>query len=120
MSDDVSILAGDAHQLRMLDYLSEGGDVTCYLDVSNPLHYTPVVPASELPPGVEQNRRLDILHDAHRYIPGEDEYILFVADYRVVVPWPGDMSVVSQMSAVDEAGSLKEHAEYDLRVDRID
>ena len=120
MPDDVAIFTGDSQQLRILNYLSNGGAVTCYLDVSNPLYYTPVVPSDELPSECDHDRRLDIVRDAHRYVPGAGEYILYVADYRVFVPWPGDVSDRSQIHAVDEAGEIEEYAEYELRVERID
>lgn len=120
MPDEVSIVAGDPQQLRILNYLSKGDEVTCYLDVSNPLHYTPVVPTDELPPEFDRDRRLDILHDAHLYVPGDEEYILYVAGYRIFVPWPGDMSGISQSHAVDEAGEIEAYAEYELRVERTD
>ncbi|TKR27998.1 hypothetical protein [Natronomonas salsuginis] len=120
MPDDVTIFAGNPKQLRILNYLSKGGAVTCYLVVSSPLHYTPVVLSDELPTECDHDRPLDIVHDAHRYVPGAEEYILYVADYRVFVPWPGDMSDKSQIHAVDEAGEIEEYAEYELRVERID
>ena len=120
MPDDVAILAGDTQQLQILNYLSKGGAVTCYLDVSSPLHYTPIVSSDELPTEFDHDQRLDIVHDAHRYVPGVEEYILYVADYRVFVPWPGDMSDRSQIHAVDEADEIEEYAEYQLRVERID
>jgi hypothetical protein len=120
MPDDVAIFAGDRQQLRILNQLSKGEAVTCYLDVSTPLHYTPVVPSEELPFECDHARRLDIVHDAHRYVPGGEEYILYVAGYRVFVPWPGDMSDKSQIHAVDEAGEIEEYAKYELRVERAD
>lgn len=120
MPDEISIVAGDPQQLRILNYLSKGDAVTCYLEISSPLQYTPVVPADELPPEFEHDRRLDILHDAHRYVPGTDEYILYVATYRVFVPWPGDMRDIAQNHAVDEAGEIETYAEYELRVERTD
>ena len=120
MSDEGTIFTGDRQQLYVLSYLSKGDSVTCYLEVSNPLHYTPVVPSDELPPEFVHDLRLDILHNAHRYVPGADEYILYVANYRVTVPWPGDMSDVSQIHAVDEAGEIEAYAEYELQVEHAD
>lgn len=120
MADEVAISTGDPQQLQILNHLSKGDAVTCYLDVSNPLYYTPVVPSNELPPEYNHDRQLDIVHDAHRYVPGAEEYILYVADYRVFVPWPGDISDRSQIHAVDEAGEIEKYAEYELRVERTD
>jgi hypothetical protein len=120
MPDDVAIFTGDRQQIRILNQLSKGDAVTCYLDVSSPLHYTPVVPSDELPSECDHDRRLDIVHDAHQYVPGAEEYILYVADYRVFVPWPGDISNRSQSNTVDEAGEIKEYAEYELHVERTD
>jgi len=120
MPDELPILAGDRHQLRILNHLSKGPAVTCYLDVSSPLQATPVVRSDDLPPGMESDRRLDIVHDFHRYIPGDDEVIVYVADYRVALPWPEDMHARFHMHAVDEAGKIENYAAYELRVEQAD
>lgn len=121
MTNDTVRVRNSGDQLRwnVLARLARRNEpVTTYLSIDSPLRYTPVIPSDELPM-IDRPYQLDIVHEAHSYSETPDgTRVVHIDDYRIHLPWPGDVSEIMDVHAVDEAGEIEEYAEYDIRVVR--
>lgn len=111
---------GSRLRWHVLDRLARRESVSCYLRIDTPLKFTPVVPSDEIQQ-LERDYRLDVVHEAHSWSETDDwTRILHVDDYRIYVPWPPDPKRYAETAAEDETGSIRDHKEYDIRVEKTE